>query len=103
VRKEKRTRGHVFVVMLAYLIIQELTRRWRSIDQTVEEAIKELTQLCAHTIMIDGVPTLNKIPIPRKSSRKLLDAAGVKLPEVLPHKGVEVATRDKLPKRRKSH
>jgi transposase len=103
VRKEKRTRGHVFVVMLAYLIIQELTRRWRSIDQTVEEAIKELTQLCAHTIIIDGVPTLNKIPIPRKSSQKLLDAAGVKLPEFLPHKGVEVATRAKLPKRRKSH
>ncbi len=103
VRKEKRTRGHVFVVMLAYLIIQELTKRWGSIDQTVEEAIEELTQLCAHTIMIDGGPKVNEIPTPRDSSQKLLDAAGVKLPTVLPHKGVKVATRVKLPERRKSH
>ena len=103
VRKEKRTRGHVFVVMLAYLIIQELAKRWRSIDQTVEEAIKELTQLCAHTITVDSTLMVNEIPIPRESSRKLLDAAGVKLPTVLPHKGVEVATKAKLPKRRKSH
>ena len=103
VRKEKRTRGHVFVVMLAYLIIQELAKRWRSIDQTVEEAIKELTQLCAHTITVDSTLMVNEIPIPRDSSRKLLDAAGVKLPTVLPHKGVEVATKAKLPKRRKSH
>lgn len=36
VRRESRTRGHVFVVMLAYLIIAELARRWQELDTTVE-------------------------------------------------------------------
>ncbi|MFZ4858842.1 MAG: IS1634 family transposase, partial [Desulfuromonadaceae bacterium] len=36
VRLESRTRGHVFVVMLAYKIVQELAIRWRSIGLTVE-------------------------------------------------------------------
>ena len=89
--------------MLASLIIQELAKRWSSIDQTVEEGIEELTQLCAHTIMIDGKTKLNEIPTPRDSSQKLLDAATVKLPTVLPHKGVKVATRVKLPGRRISN
>ena len=37
-----RTRGHVFVVMLAYRIVQELSHRWREVNLTVEEGIQEL-------------------------------------------------------------
>ncbi len=102
VRKEKRTRGHIFVVMLAYIIIQELAKRWKSINKTVEEGIKELTQLCAHQVLIDGKPRLHKIPTPRDSSKNLLQFAKVKLPEVLPCKGIKVATRVKLQKRRQT-
>ncbi len=101
VRKEKRTRGHVFVVMLAYILVQELTKRWRDIDKTVEEGIKELSQLCAHKVIIDGCFRLNKVPKPRLSSRKLLQTAGVRIPEILPCKGISVATRVKLPDKRK--
>lgn len=101
VQKEKRTRGHVFVVMLAYIIVQELTKRWGSIDKTVEEGIKELTQLCAHQVIIDGKARLNKIPTPRESTKKLLKKAEVKLPDALPCKGIKVATRAKLQKQRK--
>ena len=35
-RAENRTRGHAVVVMLAYLMAQELRRRWRDIDLTVQ-------------------------------------------------------------------
>ena len=101
VRKEKRTRGHVFVVMLAYILVQELTKRWREIDKTVEEGIKELSQLCAHKVIIDGCSRLNKVPKPRPSSRKLLETAGVRIPDILPCKGISVATRVKLPDKRK--
>lgn len=103
VRKETRTRGHVFIVMLAYIIVQELANRWRHLDKTVEEGIKELTQLCCQEIMIDGKTRLNDIPEPRKSSKQLLDAANVRLPKVIPSKGINVATRVKLQNRRKSH
>ena len=36
-RAENRTRGHAVVVMLAYLMAQELRRRWRDSDLTVQE------------------------------------------------------------------
>jgi len=42
-RLASRTRGHVFVVMMAYRIIQELAVRWQHLDMTVEEGIGELS------------------------------------------------------------
>jgi transposase len=92
VRLESRTRGHVFVVMLAYKIVQELAKRWRSIDLTVEEGIKELSTLCAIEIEMNGCGKVNQIPEPRASIKKLLKAAKVILPDVLPSKGIIVST-----------
>ncbi|MEJ1643684.1 IS1634 family transposase, partial [Escherichia coli] len=43
VRKEDSTRGHVFVVMLAYMIIRRLRRAWKNFDLTVEEGLAQLT------------------------------------------------------------
>ncbi|MCP4985299.1 MAG: IS1634 family transposase, partial [Colwellia sp.] len=45
VRKERRTRGHVFIVMLAYSIIHELQNLWAELNLTVEEGIKELATI----------------------------------------------------------
>jgi len=102
VRLESRTRGHAFVVMLAYMVVQELAKRWRQIDQTVEEGIKELETLCGTEILLKGKPCCVKIPRPRESGDALLKAAGVTLPEALPSRGIRVATRKKLPERRKA-
>ena len=96
VRLESRTRGHVFVVMLAYKIIHELAKRWRAIDITVEEGIKELTTLCAIEVETNGCGKTNQIPEPRASIKKLLKAANVRLPDVLPSKGIIVTTKKKL-------
>jgi len=93
VRLESRTRGHAFVVMLAYRIVNELAKRWAGIDLTVQEGISELSQLCATEMHVNGEPQCNKIPEPRESIANLLSAAKVKLPEVLPCKGTKVATR----------
>ena len=96
VRLESRTRGHVFVVMLAYKIVQELAKRWRAIDITVEEGIKELSTLCAIEIEMNGYGKVNQIPEPRASIKKLLKAAKVSLPKTLPSKGIIVSTKKKL-------
>jgi len=103
VRLADRTRAHAFVVMLAYRIVQELAARWREIDLTVEEGIKELTTLCADEVLVQGTPRCNKIPEPRPQVQQLLKAAGVRLPEALPCRGVRVATRKKLTKNRSTH
>ena len=101
VRLATRTKGHVFVVMMAYRIIQELARRWQHLDVTIQEGINELlSELCANEMTITGA-TCNQIPQPRASIKNLMDAAQVQMPEVLPCKGVVVTTKKKLPLRRK--
>lgn len=100
VRLESRTRGHAFVVMLAYLITRELAKRWSHLNLTVSEGINDLTTLCANEVIINGKPHCHQIPQPRHTLQKLLEAAGVRLPKVLPHKGVKVTTKKKLQKRR---
>ena len=100
VRLASRTRGHALVVMLSYKIVQELAGRWRDIDATVPEGLDELKTLCATELLVRGRPHCNCIPRPRGSVQRFLDKAQVVLPEALPHSGVVVATRKKLPSRR---
>ncbi len=100
VRLEDRTRGHAFVVMLAYRITQELAKRWNHLNLTVQEGINQLTTLCSQEILIQGKPHYHKIPQPDEAIKKLLDAAGVRLPGALPNRGVRVTTKKKLQKRR---
>lgn len=101
VRKEKRTRGHVFVVMLSYIIIQELQKLWKEIDITVEEGMAELSTINSMEMKIESV-SYQQIPTPRKLGKKLLKSANVNLPKTLPCKNINVATRKKLHNRRKS-
>jgi transposase len=100
VRTEESTRGHVFVVMLAYLIERELSRCWRELDTTVAEGIDELGSLRGSIVQI-GATRCQKVPQPTGEAQQLLDAAQVQLPEVLPLRKVEVVTRKKLTSRRK--
>jgi len=101
VRTESHTRGHVFVVMLSYLIIAELARCWHDLDVTVNEGIKQLDTLCATQLLIKGQVRCNQIPRPRAFLQPLLKAAQVTMPEVLPSKGIIVTTKKKLTSRRK--
>jgi hypothetical protein len=76
-----------------YRIVQELSSRWQNINLTVEEGINELAQVCAMDMRVNGKPFCKKIPEPRRSIKKLLKEAKVRLPEVLPSTGKKVATR----------
>ena len=101
VRKESRTRGHVFVVMLAYQIIRELARCWQALDVTVAEGIDELSSLCMTQVTIRNETTINQIPTPRPAVRRLLEAAEIIIPHALPYTGTRAYTKHKLPKERK--
>jgi transposase len=100
VRLAMRTKGHVFVVMMAYLIIKELAEKWQGLDVTVEEGIQQLSSLCVNEVSFNGTEKCNQIPQPRESVKKLLEAAGVQMPEALPSKGIVVTTKKKLKSRR---
>jgi transposase len=102
VRLEKRTRGHLFVVMLAYLIVQELAKCWHDLEVTVEEGLNELKSLCTTRVVVKGRSVLHNIPRPRESVQRLLDAASVTLPKSIADRGVRVSTRKKLVDERKT-
>lgn len=101
VRTEKSTRGHVLVVMLAYMIIRRLRHAWAGFDLTVEEALRQLSTLCSTEMKIKDHGSCLKIPRPRETSRELLKALDVRMPTALPHREVRVVTRKKLTKQRK--
>ena len=103
VRLARRTRGHALVVMLGYRLVQELAKRWSSLNLTVQEGLDELSSLCATEVLLQGSVRYKKIPTPRASVAELLQLAEVRLPEVLPSRGVAVATRKKLPENRPKH
>ncbi|MBU1566355.1 MAG: IS1634 family transposase [Proteobacteria bacterium] len=100
VRLATRTRGHVFVVMVAYRIVQELAKRWRHLDVTIQEGLDELATLCTVEVETKDGVKYNRVPEPRQSIKTLLDAANVHLPSVIPVTGIKVTTKKKLPTRR---
>ncbi len=102
VRKESRTRGHVFVVMLAYQIVMELSKCWRDLNLTVAEGMLELSSLCMTEVTIRGETTINQVPMPRPSVKRLLKAADVIIPQALPYTGTRVYTKKKLVDERKT-
>jgi hypothetical protein len=100
VRREKSTRGHVLVVMLAYLLVRALRKAWAPLDVTVEEGLSHLSTLCSMRMTVKNHPSCLKIPRPRETSRQLLKALGVSMPLALPHREIRVVTRKKLTENR---
>ncbi len=100
-RNGDRTKGHALVVMLAYQIVRELSRCWKSLNLTVEDGIKELSSLCATDVIVDGKVSFSMVPEPRRTIKKLFDLAGVRPPEVVPSVEAKADTKTKLQNRRK--
>jgi transposase len=100
VRKEENTRGHVLVVMLAYMVERALRRAWAKLDTTVQEGLEQLKTISSLELRTKQGGCCLRIPQPRQESQKLLVALNLHLPEALPHTDVRVVTRRKLPDRR---
>jgi transposase len=95
-----RTRAHALVVMLAYRIAQELSRRWVTANMKIQEGIDLLSMLCVHDVQTGGQTACALVSEPSAQTRELLSLAGVILPASLPRRKIHVATRRKLQKRR---
>lgn len=96
VQRESRTRGHAFVVMLAYLLVHRLSRLWQTVDLTIEGAMLELTTLCLTDLVVGGETLLGRVPEPRPMVKALIRLAKVELPRAVVSRGVTVSTRKKL-------
>jgi hypothetical protein len=100
VRKASRTKAHVFIVMLSYMMAYKLRRYWHDLEVTVEEGIDELSSIHAMQVHFSKM-SYQQIPQPRPSAMLLLGKAGITLPDAIPFKGVNVLTRKKLISERK--
>jgi len=92
VRKESRTRGHVFCCLLALKLSREMERRLRekfgTTDSnphaiTLPDALRALGSLCLLQYKIDEKTTVTKLPQPRSNQQQILAALGVSLPAAL--------------------
>jgi hypothetical protein len=90
VRKESRTRGHVFACMLALKISREMERRLQAAFGTTDsdphtitlpDAFASLSRLCLLHYPIDADTTVTRLPRPDVRQKEILTALGVALPE----------------------
>lgn len=100
VRCEASTRGHAFVVMLAYRLVQELQDYWKSEDLTVEEGLLQLDALCIMEVMVSDKVVDRIIPKGRDIVEKLVQLARLRLPKRVKLSKTNVHTKTKLAKRR---
>jgi len=89
VRKESRTRGHVFCCLLALKVSREMERRLHAAfgttgtqadALTLPDALRALTRLCLLHYPVDEKTTVTKLPQADARQREILKALGVTLP-----------------------
>lgn len=90
VRKESRTRGHVFCCLLALKLSREIERRLQAAfgttdadphAWTVSDALAALSRLCLLEYQIDDKTTVTRLPRPDVRQEEILVALGVSLPK----------------------
>jgi Transposase DDE domain len=91
VRKESRTRGHVFCCLLALKVSRELERRLqatfgttdtRADAVTLPDALRSLARLCLLHYRLDEKTTVTQLPQPDAPQQRLLQALGIRLPKL---------------------
>ena len=78
-RREDRTRAHVFVTMLAYMIERKLSEYWKEADLTVKEGLDALTTVITGTIEIANIK-INTTIKPSGICKKLFSLAKIIAP-----------------------
>ena len=80
VRKESRTRGHVFVTFLSYIITQHFWEIIKDLNISLDLAWETVNHLQTSILKVNNKPVL-RIPTPSKKCQEILDALGIKRPD----------------------
>lgn len=79
VRRETRTRGHVFVTMLAYLLINEFEKRTKNIEATLEHKVDSLDKVQTIYVTVAN-QTIKRVPQQSPFIQSILNGCGQTLP-----------------------
>jgi transposase len=86
-RLERRTRAHVFVCMLAYIVEREFEKLTKNLEGTLQEKWDILQHVMTVEVTIDNMQTY-KVAEPSREARQILQAVKVKLPKKLAGRSV---------------
>ena len=90
VRKAKRTRGHVFITMLAYTIVHEIKRLTPELaDNPVKEIIDQLAAINMVELKDKG-EIFYRVPTPNNETQDLLSKLNISIPSLIPMKGIRI-------------
>jgi len=81
-RKESRTRGHVFVSMLAYMLIHEFKKRTSDLDMTLQHMVDLLDRVQTVRVQVAGKTLITRVPQPPQETQTVLEALKISLPLV---------------------
>lgn len=79
-RKATRTRAHAFICMLALLVTQEMRRRLKGTDATLEHVIRCLDRIQIVTLRM-GDASQTRIVAPDPEQKAILNKLGIRLPK----------------------
>ena len=82
VRKDSRTRGHVFVSMLSYILVQSFWRSVKHLGHSLEYSIDLIQSIQTINVQL-GEKSVTRIPSLLPEKKALLEALAVKLPETI--------------------
>ncbi|KJU82343.1 transposase IS4 family protein [Candidatus Magnetobacterium bavaricum] len=80
--KENRTRGHVFLVMLALRLLNEFIKKTCEMEEPIDELISSLNEVVCVDEEIGGV-IITRVIKPAGIAEKVLEKLGIQIPEVL--------------------
>lgn len=98
VRTRASTKGHLFITMLAHMIVRELRQAWSDVNITVQEGLRLLSLTCQNSIEYSENLNINMIPTPSTKAKSLLEALNIKLPKTIKLSQPRVVTRHKTKK-----
>lgn len=102
--KAENTQAHALTAMLALKVRRHLELAWWPLEVTVKEGLEKLAHLCVVEVVHpqSGQVVARRVPEPNTQQKQLLDALGIVLPATLPEAQVQVGTRKKINKVRKT-
>jgi transposase len=102
VRKENSTKGHAIVVMLAYHVAKELEKLWEGENNTVKEILNKLSSITTAEVKLNDDSYVYPVMQPNDNMKNYLEKANVVLPKIITKSELNIVTKVKLQKHRKS-
>ena len=82
-RRADHTRGHVFMVMLSYLLSKEIDKSIANLDGTTSELMHDLDRICFQRQWLTNEVRIARLPKPTAAQTQILQALDINLPEAI--------------------